>query len=202
MPTQLKSAKAAVAAATFAALLAGGTAAAAVTGSLPNPAQSAVSGALAHVGVSVPGSSSHADGHATNRKAHRALRVRDETAGDSGATDPKNDAQGPDATGNAEHGLCQAWAATPTPNAHSHKRDSVAFTNLQEAADAAGMSVAGFCKDTTPHTGGDATPATPSRDTTKSKHSKPEKVRPTHAPDTPRAPRTPRAPDTAAAHGS
>jgi hypothetical protein len=154
MLTQLMSAKAAVAAATLAALLAGGTAAAAATGSLPGPAQTAVSSALAHVGISVPSPNSHANSHATNNP-HRG-------APHGGAPDPTGGAKGPDATGNPKYGLCQAWAATPTPNAHSHKHDSVAFANLQEAADAAGMSVADYCKGVTPPTGTGETITTPS----------------------------------------
>jgi hypothetical protein len=160
------SAKAAVATATFVTLLAGGTAAAA-TGSLPVPAQSAVSSALAHVGVSVPEPNSHANPHATN-KTHRGSKPRDEATDGDGVAEPTN-AKGPDATGPAKFGLCQAWAATPTPNANSGKRDSVAFTNLQEAADAADKSVDDYCTNVTPPTGDDeatTTPPTP-------KHAKP-----------------------------
>jgi hypothetical protein len=156
MLTKLKSVKAAVAAATLVTLFAGGTAAAA-TGSLPVPAQSAVASALAHVGVSVPGPNSHANPHATDNP-HRAGH------GHNDATDPTGGAKGPDATGDAKYGLCQAWAATPTPNAHSHKRDSVAFTNLQKAAHDAGMSVADYCRGVTPPTGtGETNSSAPTR---------------------------------------
>jgi hypothetical protein len=92
------------------------TAAAAATGGLPGPAQSALHGALAHVGLSVP-----APGDASKAK-------------------------GPDATGPAKHGLCTAYAANGG-HASSH---SVAFTNLQNAAGAAGLSVADYCKGVTP----------------------------------------------------
>jgi hypothetical protein len=153
MLTQLLSAKAAVAAATLAALLAGGTAAAA-TGSLPVPAQSAVSSALSHVGVSIPHPNSHANPHATDNP-HRAGQ------GQSDASDRTSGAQGPDATSAAKYGLCRAWAATPTPNSHSRKNNSVAFTNVQKAADAAGMSITDYCEGVTPPTGTDeATPTT------------------------------------------
>jgi len=153
MLTQILSAKAAVAAGTLAALLAGG-AAAATTGSLPVPAQTAVSGALSRVGLSVPDPTSHADPHATDTQ-HRGAPTKDD------ATDQAGKAKGPDATGPAKFGLCTAWAATPTPNAHSHKRSAVAFVNLQKAADAAGMSVADYCKGVTPTSGEpDTTPPT------------------------------------------
>jgi hypothetical protein len=58
--------------------------AAAATGSLPGPAQSAVSSALSNVGVHVP------NGHDTSSPAN---------------------AVGPDATGPAKYGLCAAYAA-------------------------------------------------------------------------------------------
>jgi hypothetical protein len=169
----VRSAKGAVAVATLAVLLTGGTAAAA-TGSLPAPAQSAVAGALDHVGISVPGPNSHANQRAKDNAKNKAERKAQNKAENksknkghgvpnahapkahSDATDggDANDAtktgQGPDATGAAKYGLCTAWAATPTPSAHSHKRDSVAFTNLQKAAAAAGKSVDDYCKDVTP----------------------------------------------------
>jgi hypothetical protein len=153
MFAQLLSAKAAVAAGTLAALLAGGTAAAA-TGSLSVPAQTAVSSALSHVGVSVPTPNSHANSQATDNP-HRV------TPSDAGDTSPADSAKGPDATGPAKFGLCTAWAATPTPNAHSHKHTAVAFANLQKAAGAAGMSVTDYCKGVTPPSEKPETTTTP-----------------------------------------
>jgi hypothetical protein len=173
--TKRMSAKAAVIAATLTALLAGGTAAAAATGSLPAPAQSAASSALAHVGLSVPSPNAHANPHATD-KSHRGPKAHGGAKDGDGGADPKSGAKGPDATGNAKYGLCHAWAANPTPNAHSHKRDSVAFTNLQAAAETAGTSVAGYCKGVTPPAGDDEATTTPSDETTKTGHSKPSHV--------------------------
>jgi hypothetical protein len=122
----------------------GATAAAAATNSLPDPAQRAVSHMASHVGLSVPGPNSHANAHAT--AAHGA-------AGDH--------ATGPDATGNAQFGLCTAYAAGPdTTNPHSRKNDAVAFRNLQKAADDAGLSIADFCKNVTPPTTSGTTPET------------------------------------------
>ena len=120
MLTKLKSAKAAVAAATLVALFAGGTAAAAATGSLPVPAQSAVSGALAHVGVSVPGPNSHANPHATD-KSHKA---RTQPQGPVPAMRPTRPrAKGPDATGTAKFGLCNGMGRdTHTKRAQSQAR--------------------------------------------------------------------------------
>lgn len=129
MLPQRWSAKAAAVA--TAAVLAGTTAAAAATGSLPDPAQKAVSRTLSHVHISVPNPDHHPRGH---------------TAGTG-----KANATGPDATGAAKFGLCTAWAAGPsTTNPNSHKDTSVAFSNLQKAADAAGLSVADYCKDVHP----------------------------------------------------
>jgi hypothetical protein len=145
--TKVRSARLAVVGATLAALLAGGTAAAAATGTLPGPAQSAVSSALGHVGISVPGPNAHANAHATNNP-HRA------TGHQGGAT-------GHDATANANYGLCKKWATTPAPNPHSHKNDTGAFANLQQAAAAAGMSVADYCKGFTPSTGNGGTTTMP-----------------------------------------
>ena len=203
MLKQVLSARGAVAAATLAVLLTGGTAAAA-TGSLPAPAQSVVSGALDHVGISVPGPNSHANQHARDnakknaeKKAERpahgvpnahAPKAHSDATDGGAANDATKTGQGPDATGAAKYGLCTAWGATPTPNAHSHKRDSVAFTNLQKAAAAAGKSVADYCKDVTPpsgddsgtasSTGSDSEPPTAGRD-----EAKPDKGEPSEGAD-------------------
>jgi hypothetical protein len=116
----------------------GATAAAAATNTLPDRAQSAISRAASHVGLSIP----HPHGHAYGlTKTHPANPA---TTGNSGAV-------GPDASGPAQFGLCTAYASgNATTNPHSHKTKSVAFTNLQTAADKAGMSVADYCKAATP----------------------------------------------------
>jgi hypothetical protein len=100
------------------------TAAAAATGSLPGPAQSAVHGALAHVGVSVP----------------------------SGNDSSNGKAKGPDATGPAKFGLCTAFKAHEANGVHPSSH-AVAFANLQSAATAAGKSVDAYCAGVTPGNG-------------------------------------------------
>jgi hypothetical protein len=123
-----------VGAAAIAVALAGGGAAAAATGSLPGPAQRAVSRALSHVDISVPSPDGHANTHAAG-----------------GAANANGHAKGPDAAASAKYGLCTASGAGPsTTNPHAAAPGAVAFSNLQQAADAAGMSVADYCKDVTP----------------------------------------------------
>jgi hypothetical protein len=135
MLPQLLSAKVGVAA--LVALVAGGTAAAAA-GSLPDPAQRVVSRALAHVDISVPAPNEHANAQAFAHAKGATDKTKPDHAG----------GKGPDATGPAKFGLCTAWSAGPsTTNPHSGKADSVAFSNLQQAATDAGSSVADFCKD-------------------------------------------------------
>jgi hypothetical protein len=114
-------------------------AAAAATNTLPDPAQSAISNAASHVGLSVP----HPHGHAFGlTKSHHT---------GSAAAPGNGGAVGPDASGPAKFGLCTAYSSgNATTNSHSHKTKSVAFRNLQAAADTAGMSVADYCKAATP----------------------------------------------------
>lgn len=133
MLTRLLSAKVAAVAAT---MVLGVTGAAAATNSLPDPAQSAVSEAASHLGVSVPRPSD--DG-----AAHDA--TDDHQPGNGHAT-------GPDATGAARSGLCHAFG--------ERESNSVAAQNLATAAADAGQSVAAFCAATTPTTvGGSDDPA-------------------------------------------
>jgi len=116
----------------------GVTAAAAATNTLPGPAQSALSDAASHVGLSIPHSHGHAFG---SSKTHPVNAV---TPGNAGAV-------GPDASGPAVFGLCTAYASgNATTNPRSHKTKSVAFRNLLAAADKAGMSVADYCKTASP----------------------------------------------------
>jgi hypothetical protein len=113
----------------------GATMAAAATNMLPDPAQSAISDAASHLGLSVP----HPDGHGSG-----LTKNHPPTAGNDGTV-------GPHANGPAMFGLCTAFSSgNATTNAHSHKTNSVAFRNVQAAADKAGMSVADFCKTATP----------------------------------------------------
>lgn len=149
MLPQLLSAKAAAAA--VAAILAGTTAAAAA-GSLPDPAQKAVSRTLSHVDISVPSPDDQANDQVGDNADHAPADATD--TGNANAT-------GPDATGPAMYGLCTAWAAGPsTANPNSRKASSVAFSNLQKAADKAGMSVAEYCKDARPGGVGTSTTTT------------------------------------------
>jgi hypothetical protein len=107
------------------------TGAAAATGSLPSPAQSAVHSALTHVGLSVPSDHSSSG-----------------DAGDTGTHSANNaNAVGPDATGAAKFGLCRAFMA----NGGHMSTNSVAFRNLQKAAGS--ESVASFCAGVTPGNG-------------------------------------------------
>jgi hypothetical protein len=133
------------------AVLAGGTGAAAATGSLPDPAQRVVANALAHVDVSVPAPNEHANEQAfAHAKGATGEKKADHARG-----------KGPDATGPAKFGLCTAWSAGPsTSNPHSGKASSVAFSNLQQAAKDAGSSVADFCKDAAHPHGPDTTTTT------------------------------------------
>ena len=127
MPARRRTVQAALAAA--AATLLAATGAAAATGSLPDAAQSAVSRALSHVSVDVPNPD-----HPTPGAAE---------AGDQAASPV-----GPDATGPAKHGLCTAWAArNRTDGDRGHSGDSVAFSNLRQAAQDQDMLVRDYCAD-------------------------------------------------------
>jgi hypothetical protein len=102
-----------------------------------------------------------------------ATRRSDATSGEAGS----RTATGPDATGQAKFGLCQAFAWTTdavdasngASNGASSKEGSVAYRNLAEAAAAAGQSVADFCRDVSPPSGdarqGANQPSTGSRPT-------------------------------------
>jgi hypothetical protein len=59
----------------------------------------------------------------------------------------RESAVGPDATGAARAGLCQAWQAGQGDD-HGHRMDAVAFQALVDAAGGAD-SIAGYCEDVT-----------------------------------------------------
>jgi hypothetical protein len=100
----------------------------AYAGRLPAPAQNAMSVVLSKIGLSVP---RHAgSGDVTDQEAS-------EDGDDSGAV-------GPDANGPAHDGLCNAYF-NGNGGTNGGKLDSVAFQNVQEAADDAGQSVEEFC---------------------------------------------------------
>jgi hypothetical protein len=100
----------------------------AYAGRLPAPAQNAMSVVLSKVGLDVP------------RHAGSDDATNDETpeGGD------KSGAVGPDPTGPAHDGLCNAYF-NGNGGMNGGKFDSVAFQNVQEAADEAGQSVEEFC---------------------------------------------------------
>jgi len=140
----------------FAAVLASGTAAAAATGSLPDPVQRAVASALSHVNITVP----HPNHHGATSDARTTSR-------DGGASGPGHavagsvarNAVGPDATGSAEAGLCTAWERQ-VGSANGRAAKSVAFSNLQDAAAAAGKTVPDFCDGIAHEPGGSKAPTT------------------------------------------
>src|SRR5262249_21686748 len=130
-------------AAIAAAVLVGATAAGAATNSLPGPAQRAISDAVSHLGLTLP----------KPTRGHAGKPV------------------GPNAADRAKYGLCHAYASGPaTTNPHSRRHSSVAFANLQKAADAAGMSIADYCKNAVPPTSGNK--AVPETDTTNTREPK------------------------------
>jgi hypothetical protein len=186
-------AKAGVAA--FALVLVGGTAAAAATGSLPDPAQRIVSSALAHVNVSVPGPNEHANAHASSH-SHGGGKSHD-PKGPSGATGAEG-AKGPDATGVAAFGLCTA----ASNGASTH---SVAASNLEAAATKAGMTVADYCAGVThPGNAGDTTTSTATTTTIEPSPTTPTshpQGPPTSTPNSVPHPTQPTTPTTVGSHG-
>jgi len=97
--------------------------AAAATGSLPAPAQNVVSHALSHVGIDVPKGNDNSS--------------------------PAGTPVGPNVSGPAKFGLCQAAQAN---NGHPSSH-SVAFRNLATAAANLHESVTQFCAGATPGSG-------------------------------------------------
>jgi hypothetical protein len=125
-------------------LFIGAGAAAAATNTLPDQAQNAVSGAAKHVGLKVAKANSHAS---------------NDHSGDH--TPGNGKAKGPDASGQAAKGLCNAYAAhtsTSTSEPSNGKwADSVAFQNLAKAAADAGKSIPDYCATVTTTTTHDGT---------------------------------------------
>ncbi len=126
------------------------TAAAAATGSLPTAAQNAMSGALSHIGISVPrGSQSQAPGNTSQATSkHGAHGTAPSTTAHSAG------AKGPLVTGAAKYGLCTAYAARSSNPSSTKGTNAVAFSNLEAAAKAAGESVNKFCANATPPSSG------------------------------------------------
>jgi hypothetical protein len=138
MPSKLFRIKAA--AVVIAAVLSLGGVAAAATGILPAAVQRMAGNAPAD-----PGGSATGQEHATGSAAAS-------TAADA-ATGKDHAATGPDASGAAKDGLCQAWQAGQGGD-HGKRMDAVAFKALAEAAGGADQ-IAAYCEDTTPGSSAD-----------------------------------------------
>jgi hypothetical protein len=133
----------------FAAVLLTGTAAAAANGSLPDPVQRAVSSTLSHVHISVPDPDAHGNG--ANRAGGAGIHAPEQAGrgrGSTGLLGPR----GPEAGGAARYGLCTA-ASAPPATSQGKRADSVAFSNLEQAAADAGMTTTEFCQGVAHPTG-------------------------------------------------
>jgi hypothetical protein len=85
-------------------------------------------------------------GHAQGEAATLIHRPVGATAADSsGSGKPGDHAAGPDASGAARHGLCQAWSAGQGDE-HGKRADSTAFRALAAAAGGADR-IAAYCHD-------------------------------------------------------
>ena len=120
-----------VAAAAIAALSVAGVAAAA-TGTLPDAAQR-----VAHRMVGAPSPDDHGSQSGDHANGGQSADHR--------STKSDNSPTGPDATGAAKAGLCQAWASGQGAT-NGGKADATAFEALAKAAGGADQ-IAGFCAD-------------------------------------------------------
>ncbi len=133
--------KAATAAAIASVVLAG--VAGAATGNLPEPAQRVA----------------HRLGAPAHSSADSASTTHDTNAHASDAAKSQGSPTGPDATGSAKQGLCQAWQSGEGGD-NGKKDDSTAFKALAAAAGGADK-VADFCKDVMKDAGDHAQGAPP-----------------------------------------
>ena len=118
-------------AAIAAAVLIGATAAGAATNRLPGPAQRAISEAASHLGLSLPKPSAR---HGGPGRAGKPV--------------------GPDAAAHAKYGLCSAYAGGAVDHQSAQpQRQLCRVRQSQRAADAAGMSIADYCKNAAPPNG-------------------------------------------------
>jgi len=137
--------RAKVVAALATATIASGGVAAAATGTLPAPVQQ-----LAHHTLNAPAPHQHRGDHPG--------RGHDSDTGRPSTDQAKDrDANGPDATGPARSGLCQAYQAGRGGTA-GNKLDAVAFQALAKAAGGADK-VADYCGEATPGKSADHPPA-------------------------------------------
>jgi hypothetical protein len=112
--------------------------AAAATGNLPAPAQTAVSNAMSHVDVSVPTGNSHGAEHGKSGASHGK---------------PANGSDQADASGNSQFGLCTGFLAAPNDhanaqsgeNTNSGKDDSTAFSKLIADNGGSAASATAYC---------------------------------------------------------
>jgi len=132
-----------VAAVTVPALALSAGVAAAATGSLPTPAQSAVAGALAHVGIPLPKG-------AGSKSANGLDRAATASRSTSGGLGPVAAAVGPSASGAATYGLCTAYAALQGSASAAATTHAVAFSNLAGAAKAKRESITTYCAGIVP----------------------------------------------------
>ena len=119
------------------ALLSIGGVAAAATGLAPASAERAAEQAS-------PRTPDGQVGHAQGEAATLIHRPDGAAATKSSAPDKSSDAVGPDASGAARHGLCQAWFAGQGDE-HGKRADSTAFQALAAAAGGADR-VAAYCR--------------------------------------------------------
>jgi hypothetical protein len=131
------------------AMLASGTAvAAAATGSLPSPIQRAVSNTLAHFDISVPHGGDRAPTTSRAPEHHAVTAPHDHAT----------TATVPALPGDSVHGLCRAAAPARVQERSANRQsNSAAFSSLQRAAAAAGMTVTQYCKLAEPPTARTAT---------------------------------------------
>jgi hypothetical protein len=143
-----------------AALVATGAAtAAAATGDLPRPVQSAVAGVASHAGLDVPNPGAH---HRHGTHAGRttvADGTPDGAPAGTRATTAAPTTLAPPLNGPAFAALCHAYASGNGVT-RGNKADATPFRSLVDAADAAGESVETYCTNATPAPGTVLPPAT------------------------------------------
>lgn len=133
------------AAAAAGAVILGGTAAAAATDSLPGPAQTAVSDALSHVGISVPKPNGHANKHALASPGHSGT-----APGHSGSAPGHQGSQGSGPSvqpgSPAEFGLCTAFLSGSQGGTSGNRNSSTALAKLMAAHGGSVASTTTYCK--------------------------------------------------------
>ena len=139
MPSKLLRVKSAAVAGLV--LLSIGGVAAAATGLTPAAAERAAT--QARTVPAAPGNGAHANGEAVTATLPGAQGAAAATR-TSGSGTPADHAAGPDASGSARNGLCQAWLAGQG-DVHGQRAEAPAFQALAAAAGGADQ-VAAYCK--------------------------------------------------------